>query len=261
MQTKQSVIPLPAWPTFKFLCFITIFLVLMHFFVNVMKYISGSPDFYGLVPLFHLSGENNIPSFFSGCLLLINALLLTVIWRAKQINSEFHRIWAFLAALFLFLAFDEMFQVHERLIVPLRETLGTSGLLYFAWIIVYGVGVLGLAFLFFPVWWRLNKAVRLLFALSAILYLAGAIGCESIGGMRREIVGNNPGDLIWMIVNPIEETLELAGLVTFVYSLLTLIKKDFNGVAIIMGLASGTIPETQPTSDSESVAAPHLSKS
>jgi len=233
MQAKQSIITLHPKSVTKVLSAITLFLVLANVFFNFVKYMTDDRFFYGLIPLFQLSAENNIPAFFSGCLFLINTVLLILIWKAKRINANPQIIWAFLAGLFLFLAFDELFKVHELLIDPMRETLGTSGLLYFAWVIVYGVGVALLSFLFFPVWWRLNKTVKLWLALSAIIYLSGALGFEMIGGAYFEAI-EEKGDLIYGTLYTIEESLEMAGLIMFVYALLLLLQSEFNGVALVI---------------------------
>ena len=170
---------------------------------------------------------------FSGCLFLINAILLIPIWQVQRTNSDSQMIWAFLSGLFLFLAYDELFSVHEALIKPIRETLGTSGPFYFAWVIVYGAGVTLLSLLFFPVWWRLNKTVKLWFALAAVTYLSGAVGFEMIGGLHRETIGKQ-GDLIYGILYTLEESLEMAGLIMLIYCLLLLLQKNFNGVAIVI---------------------------
>jgi len=233
MPTKQSVITLHPKSVIKIPSAIAIFLVIANVLFNFVKYITGDRFFYGLIPLFQLSAENNIPAFFSGCLFLINAALLILIWKAKRINADPQTIWAFLSGLFLFLAFDELFKVHELLIDPLRETLGTFGLLYFAWVIVYGAGVVLLSFLFFPVWWRLNKTVKLWLALSAIIYLGGALGFEMVGGAYFEAI-EQKGDLIYGALYTIEESLEMAGLIMFIYALLLLLQKEFDEVTIII---------------------------
>lgn len=101
--------------------------------------------------------------------------------------------------------------MHERLIHPLRETLDLSGLLFFAWFIVYGVGVVLLSVLFFPMWWRLNKRVRLWLGLSAAIYLGGAVGLEMIGGAYYEAI-DGEHNLVYEVLTTVEESLEMGGL-------------------------------------------------
>ncbi len=110
--------------------------------------------------------------------------------------------------LFLFLAFDELFGLHEHLIVPLRDLLDTSGLLCFSWTIVYGVAVVLVAVAFFPVWFALESIPRFWFAAAAVVYLTGAVGFEALGGARLEAVGRE-GDIVYGALYTIEEFMEL----------------------------------------------------
>lgn len=231
MQSNQAVNIVQPKLTTLILSVIGVGLVLANIIINFVKYMTGDRFFYGLIPLFQLSAEHNIPAFFSGCLFLINALLLLLVWQTRRLKSQPHLMWLFLAGLFLFLSFDELFKVHEHLIEPVRNTLGTSGLLYFSWVIVYGLAVIILAAFFFPVWWRLNKTVKIWFALSAITYLSGVIGFEMLGGAHFERIGGQ-GDLIYGALYTIEEALEMAGLIMFVYSLMLLIQREFGGLII-----------------------------
>src|SRR5690606_2124325 len=104
-------------------------------------------------------------------------------------------------------AVDEFAIIHERLIKPVREALGTGGLLYFAWIIPYLVAVFALAVLVGPTLWRLGGRFRLLFGLSAGLFLAGAVGVEMLGGRHYEARSGDV-DLTYRLYQTVEECLE-----------------------------------------------------
>ena len=231
MQSEQSVLSIKPISSIKYLSIIAVSLVVANLFFNFVKYITGDRFFYGLVPLFQLSAEYNIPTFFSGGLFITSSVLLILIWKAFYINEKPQLIWLFLSALFLFLAFDELFKVHELLIEPVRNSLGTSGFLYFSWVIIYGAGVVIITLFVFPIWRRLYRKVKIWFAFSAITFLLGAIGFEMIGGAYFESV-ERQGDLIYGILYTIEETLEMAGLIMFIYGLLILIQIEFNGIAV-----------------------------
>jgi hypothetical protein len=133
----------------------------------------------------------------------------------------------------LFLAFDELFEVHELLIRPIRKGFNLSGFLFFAWIVAYGAGVLLLSMVFVSVWWRLHRGVRLWLGLSAATYLAGAIGLEMLGGKYYEGIGKKV-DLVFGVLYTIEESLEMAGLMMFIYSLLLLLQNECDGCAIVI---------------------------
>jgi hypothetical protein len=191
-----------------------------------MIYVLGYTDVYRLAELFDFDTEQNMPTYYSGCLFLLNMLLLLSVRQAAKTLSKPNVIWLMLAALFLFLGFDELFAVHERLGRPVREAWNLSGIFFFAWVLPYGAAVLLLGMLFLPVWWRLNHPSRLWLGMSAATYLAGALGMEMIGGLYRQ------PDLLFVSLATIEESLELAGLIMLTYSLLLLLQIEYGGFAV-----------------------------
>ena len=175
----------------------------------------------GLVPLFDVNTEYNIPTFFSVLLSLFSALLLTVIalLNMKQRTPHVSK-WAILSFGFIFMAYDEAFKVHEKLIRPMRSLLGDSnlGVFYYAWVIpgIALVLVLGLFFLRFLL--HLPAKTRFRFLMAATLYLGGAIGFEMIAGHYAELLGTD--NLTLAMITTIEESLEMAGLIVFIWALL-----------------------------------------
>src|SRR3989442_12857301 len=119
-------------------------ITLVLLFANVcgllVAYFSGHDTALGVVPFFDFGAEQNLPSFFSGCLLLGGAVLFFLVSRARR-----QRIWLFLAGLFVFLSFDELFEVHEGLIQPIRGPFHPGGFPYFPRVGVFGGGGLVLA--------------------------------------------------------------------------------------------------------------------
>lgn len=197
---------------------VAVTLVAISVVLSVAKVVFHSDRLEWLVDLFRLNREANIPSFFSGVLFLLAAALLVVVWRTRRGGGRW--AWMLLAGLFTFLTYDELFSVHERLIDPLREALDLSGALYFAWIPVYAVAVLAVGGLFWGVWRRLSRRQRFWFAAAATTYLIGAVGFEMVGGARYS---GEEGDLVYGLLYTIEESLEMAGLILFVYALLALL--------------------------------------
>jgi hypothetical protein len=131
-----------------------------------------------------------------------------------------------LGLVFGFLAFDEYAVIHERLILPTQETLGVSGLFYFALIIPYGVALFFLPALVFPTILKLSPHPRRWFILSSVAYLSGALGFEAIGGWRFEQIGGeyDRSELIYQFIATAEEGLEMIGLVLLTYALLEFIR-------------------------------------
>ncbi len=180
---------------------------------------------FGLIPLFDLAEETNVPTLFSVTLFLINAGLAFLIWRSAGAGGRAALGWLLLASVMAFLALDEFASIHERLEVPTRDRLGLTGILYFAWYVPYAVLVVGFAGMFLPTLLRLEKGIRNLMVLSGVVFLAGAVGFEALAGWRWEYLidtGWRP-DLLYGLITGVEETLEMAGLIILVGALMMLL--------------------------------------
>lgn len=208
-------------------------LVALSVALDGVKYFTGDHSFYGLIPLFNVRQEANIPSFFSGCLFLVDAMLLLLVWHIRRLHRGPRATWLCLAGLFVFLSFDELFSVHERFTGPLRATFHTSGPLFYAWVLLYGAAVILLAAAFWPTWRRLESIHRRWLALSAALYLAGALGLEMVG-VAHLVASGMRGDLWFGLLYTMEESLEMAGLITFAYALMFLAQDDNDGCSIVI---------------------------
>jgi hypothetical protein len=171
--------------------------------------------------LFHVDVERNVPTAFSAFLLLFAALLLTVIAvlaRNQPGSSPWH--WTILSFGFLFMAVDEAWSFHEMLVGPTRRLLGdfVLGLAYFGWVIPVSAVVIVLATFFWPFLLRLPARTKLAFFLAAGLYLGGAIVVEVIGGRFAVLHGKR--SLMFSVMRHIEESLEMAGVIVFIWALL-----------------------------------------
>ena len=215
---------------------ITILLLVAHLITISMPYIFEGFE-HGLVrllfSLFFLDGEGNVPAIFSTWLFLLNAVIFLIVWKAAGRSGDSHKIWLFLSSVFVFLALDESISIHERLIDPLRQALGATGIFYYAWIIPYGVGVVLLAIIAIPVFWRMQKRIRFWFGLSAATYLVATIGLEMISG-KYLVMMNEQKDIVWIFMVTLEESLEMVGLIILVYAQLLLLRDKHNGFLIYM---------------------------
>lgn len=212
------------------------FLVLASITGQFLKFALGHDTLRRLILLFYIDAEQNIPTYYSVLLMLIAALLLAVIaiLNAKQTVPHVAK-WAILSFGFLCMAFDEAFQVHERLISPVRALLGDStlGVFYFAWVIpgMALVLVLGLYFLRFLL--HLPATVRFRFLMAATLYIGGAIGVELIGGYYAELHGKQ--NWTYSMIATVEESLEMAGLIVFIWSLMKYCADNYKEVRVRIG--------------------------
>jgi len=195
-------------------------LVIVNLALQVVRWSGDHQNILGLLDLFDLNREKNVPTLFATVLLSISAVLLVA-------NGGFARAaalpaagWFGLAALFAYFAVDEAWQLHERLVRPLRTMLPTEApaWTHFAWVIPGGmlvaiVGVLYLQFLR-----RLHPVTRRRIIVAGCVYVAGALGMEMVDGAWAATHGQD--NLVYSLLTTIEEGLELTGLVLFTRALL-----------------------------------------
>lgn len=180
----------------------------------------GYPYSFGAIAKVDFDWENNLPSYFSTLLLVIAAALLGLIYRhAAATDGKERRRWGLLALIFLAMSIDEASSMHELLIDPLRETLGLSGIFYFAWVVVAIPVVAALGLYFLPFLFRLPSATRTRFILAGALYVGGALGLEFFGGYSYEASDRGPS-LVYDLTAHTEELLEMIGLIVFIDALL-----------------------------------------
>jgi len=187
---------------------------------QLFRFATGHDTMWGLIPLFYVDTEDNIPSYFSAAQLLVAALLLGAIAFIKQRTQAPYRTrWILLAFTFLYLSIDEAEGVHELMIEPMRRLLGpwARGFLYYAWV-VPGAAVavvLGLAYL--KLLREFPDRLRRLVVVGAILFTGGSIGMELVGGWWFDHYGPT---LLYSLFVTVEEGAEMAGITVFIYALL-----------------------------------------
>ena len=124
----------------QFLLRVVVCLVVLSVLTQMTSYFL--PDYVGrdfLSDKFGLDNEGNIPTLYSFWALLFSSVLLGAIAYVKNLDSDrYKHHWKVLSFIFLYLSFDEMCQVHEYLIAPMRKLLNATGFFYFAWIVPFG---------------------------------------------------------------------------------------------------------------------------
>ncbi|MGB5965086.1 MAG: hypothetical protein WBF77_02420 [Sulfurimonadaceae bacterium] len=192
-------------------------------------------DYYhvpGLIRMFNLNRENNIPTLYSCFQLMISAILLLVIAviavRTKE-KGHVYLYWIGLAMIFFFLSLDEMFGFHERTSMYVRNYFNVTGLLYYAWVIPYGIvgGIFVLLYLRFLK--QLPKRTMIMFIVSGTIYIIGAIGFEMFGGQEKELYGDT---FLYHVLYTFEELFEMLGIAIFIYSLLSYIVRDLDSFSV-----------------------------
>ncbi len=191
---------------------------------------------FGLVPMFDLDEEQNIPTWYSSVSLLLSSLLLGMIaYKTDRQKKSYYYNWAILAGIFLFLSIDEFALLHEGFTNPLRETLNLSGYLYFAWVIPYSLLLIGLMIFYYKFLLSLPAKTRNNFILAGLMYITGAVGFDMLGGMQWELYDNYDPAFnfhLYVLYASIEEILEMTGVAIFIYGLSKYIGEELGGVVI-----------------------------
>ncbi|MBN1877062.1 MAG: hypothetical protein JXA33_22760 [Anaerolineae bacterium] len=188
-----------------------------------------------LLRLFDFSMEMNIPTLYSSFALVIAGVLLAVIASLHQRQGESYLPWVGLALIFLFLSVDELAGIHEILTEFVRESLNTSGLLFYAWVIPYGIALIAFVGIYFRFILRLPRKTMVLFVASGAIFVIGAIGFELLGGRYADLYGvsrANSNYLTYAFFYTCEELFEMLGIVVFIYALLSYITGQFKYLTI-----------------------------
>jgi hypothetical protein len=190
-------------------------------------------DLSKVIALLDVDAELSLPSIYSVFLLFIDTLLLALITMMKRKEkSAFLAGWIVLTLGFLFLTFDEGATIHEKLMTPVRNSLGDDlpSYFYFTWVIPALAAIVLLAVLFFSFLKNLPSRARVGFLVSASIYLGGAIGMELVGGTY--VSQNGMENFNFNLLATLEESLEMLGASMFVRTLLTYISDSFKSLRL-----------------------------
>jgi hypothetical protein len=175
-----------------------------------------------VVLLFSVNKEGNIPSFYSALALLFCSLLLAIISASKKREKDYAAIyWRGLSWIFLYLSIDEAASIHELSTHPFRKALGAQGFLYYTWIVPFGLLVLIFIGLYSRFVFSLPKKIKILFITAGSIFLFGSLGMEAIGGFWDELGTSN---FLYSMIFTLEESLEMIGVLVFIYALMQYIK-------------------------------------
>ena len=200
---------------------------------QVMKYIVGHPTVYGLVPLFDVNREQNIPTLFSVLLFVTCSILLglTFYLHRKQ-EAGLKMYWATLAIGFVFMAIDEFAKLHENVGILFKPLIGSysHGFLYFSWVIPAMTLIIFLAMFYSRFLFKLPKKTRISFIIAGLIYLTGLLGIEMLGGYYYELHAGE--SLTYSLITTLEESLEMLGLILFIRALLDYLSVHFSEISI-----------------------------
>jgi len=171
-----------------------------------------------LTRLFDMDYEESFPTLYNLILLLLGSLLLWAVFAIKRRAADLYtRHWLGLAAIFFYLAVDEGAVIHEPAGYMLREAFDLSGVLYFAWVVPASLLLLIFTAVYLGFVLHLPAKTKRLFVAAGLLYVGGALGVELFEGYHYELYGD---DIVYGLAVILEESLEMFGLVLFIYALL-----------------------------------------
>ncbi len=174
-----------------------------------------------IVQWVNLDRERNLPTTFQALLFFGNALAMAGIAMVQRLRGiHWWRHWLGLSAMTALLGWDEIIELHERFIDPLRSAFGFSGVLFFSWVVPAALLALIVALVYLRFLLALERWLQARILIAAGLLLGGAIGMEAVGGWYYERIDQST-DMVYVMLTTIEESLEMAALILLLATLLT----------------------------------------
>lgn len=219
----------PRVLTALLLCFC--FLLLANCLMLVARFSFGYESLLTLIPTWDFNTEGNIPTLFTTTTFLLAGLLLSIIAHTKYKTKQAYLAWLILALVFLFLAADEATSIHERVGQLFRNQTNTSGVFNISWVIPYGIAaaIFGISYTRFLL--GLPRRIAAIFIISGIVFVTGAIGIELLGGAQKIRSGDDT--LSYALLYTVEESLEMLGVITFVYGLVSYINSEYGDLKLV----------------------------
>jgi hypothetical protein len=202
-----------------FFAIVVLSLSIIHAAGQFSRFFLDDGYLHGIVPMFTFGAEHNVPAYYSALAIFFCALLLAIIAIGERARAGSGAgYWWGLAAIFLYLSFDEALALHERMVAPTQMLLGVSADRYFVWLLPYALVMLVIAIPYarFVLW--LPVRTRRRFVLAGIVFLSGAVGLEIVGGLVHESLGQE--GVTFVILESLEDLLEMVGIVIFIYALM-----------------------------------------
>ena len=210
-------------PLLRWLWLIAGVMLLGHVVVLYLYLEHGVSRDWGIPRHFDLNAEGNFASFFEASPLLIAALVtlaLAAHYRAQQ--APLAGRWAWLSGLLLFMAIDELAQLHDLFTGPLRRRLDLDfGLFYFTWLLPAVLFLGFCAWYFAPLVRSLPGAIRVRLLVAAAVYFGGAVVVEMVSGFVAE---DGRRSTPYLMVITFEEACEIGGVLLGVGVLLHLLR-------------------------------------
>lgn len=209
----------------KALSFTALTVIFLALLTVISTYVFDRGRLLGLIPMFSMDREANIPTLFAVLLLFTAAGLFFLMSRHLRTSSDrFAKHVTILSYIFVFMAVDEFTSIHELLLNPLGSFTPKTGIFHFSWIIV-GIPVVIIIGLYFLKFFLAQpKDFKIGLFIAGFLYVFGALGMEMIGGSIASAYGN--GHLAYGLAALIEESCETFAVIILINTQLAQLQKN-----------------------------------
>jgi len=212
----QLGIKLSAETVIKWLAIICGLLLTVHIMLTVIHYRFAELPWL-LRELFDVDEEESVPTWFSSSLLLLTAAVLFLIANlSRQNKDQYAGYWLGLGLGFAFMSIDEIAGFHETLNSVTETSWAVPGLIL--------VLVIGVSYLKFLSSLPAPTAVR--FMMSGAIFVGGAIGVEL--ATEPYLYDDALDTLGYNLWTPVEEGMEMGGVILFLSSLFDYIKGQYS---------------------------------
>ena len=141
--------------------------------------------------VFNIDQEANIPTWFTAGVALYLAMMASMIASAVKSQSKSAWSWRGIALMGIYIAMDEVAGFHELAIDPIRDNWEISPWLYQSWVIPAMAVVIIIALVYIRFLWKLPVYTKVYLILGALIYIAGGVGVQSVGGFVLTTQGLN----------------------------------------------------------------------
>jgi hypothetical protein len=194
-------------------------LVAVYLGTQAVKLFAGYPYFFGLVPMFDLDAEANLPSFFQAEGLIACAVALLFAARQERAAASPHALqWMALSLAFFYLGVDEAAMLHDRMGPVAMQAIGASPN-HIDWVLPMGILAAAFALYMIPFLLGIERATAYAFILAGAVYVGGAVGAEVLGKVLSERYGYESYPYVVSVA--LEEGMEMLGVALFLRAILT----------------------------------------
>ena len=223
-RVQASSLILSRRPIVTTLAIVVAMLFLLSMAGQIARFHFGHPTVFGLVDMFYLDLENNLPTWYQSVNFLVAAGLMVMIVLSNRNNGRpFAAHWLGLAILFCFLSLDEVASLHESTINPMQRVIMPTGIWAPTWVILGFAAVAIIALVYWRFFFHFEWRQRLHMVTAGAIFLGGALAAEMMTGVMFDTTDPDFKNAFpYAVLANIEELLEMAGLLIFIDFLMRL---------------------------------------